>query len=102
MAMDTTVDVDRPCQVTLIAASPRVKLGVRVTVASPEELVMPVEEERIPMLVAKLSKALGTGTPLSVSTVVIVEFIVEPAAIVCGIGVSDRSPEAMVTGVVCV
>ena len=83
-------------------ASPVVIPGRRVTFVSPAELVVAVEEERVPKSVAKSTKALGTGTPLSVNTVIIVEFIVEPAAIVCVIGVSDRSLEAMVTAVDCV
>jgi len=41
-AMFTTVDADRPCQVTLTVAFPGVMLGVRVTFTSPPELVVAV------------------------------------------------------------
>jgi hypothetical protein len=100
VAIVTSVDSDRPCQVTFMVATPEVRLGVRITVASPAELVVPVGEERVPMSVAKAISALSTGSPSRSSTAVIVVVMAEPAAMVEGLAESERVPAATTTGTV--
>ena len=102
VAMVTGIDADRPCQVTFTVASPGVWLGVRITVASPAELVVPVGEVRVPLSVAKATWVLATGSPSRTNTAVIVDVMAEPAATVDVLATSDRAPVTMTTDVVSV
>jgi hypothetical protein len=100
VAIVTVVDSDRPCQVTFTVATPEVRLGVRITVASPAELVVLVGEERVPLSVAKATWVLSTGSPSRSNTAVIVVVMVESAAMVEGLAESDRVPAATTTDTV--
>ena len=100
VAIVTWVDSDRPCQMTFTVATPEVRLGVRITIASPAELVVAVGEERVPLSVAKAISVLSTGSPSRSNTAVIVVVMAESAAIVEGLAESDRVPAATTTGTV--
>lgn len=82
--MVTVVELDMPCHVAVTLAVVGVGSGESVTVAWPLVLVFAAVDERLPASVANVTSVLATGFPSRSMVAVIVEVIVEFAAIVVG------------------
>lgn len=83
-AMVTVVVFEMPIHVAVMVAVPVVGPGLRVTVATPLLSVVLVVAERFPRVVLKFTGEVRTAFPPSRTVTVIVEVIVEFAAIMVG------------------